>query len=757
MTAAITTASSRRHPFRRAIAAFAVAAAVVPTAVLTTAGPSAAQGAPTFTVAPKVDLDPAGDTVQVDGTGYNDSEGVYVRFCSAPTGDVGTAAGRPAADDCDGQGAWITNEMTVPGTTPMTGGSWSVDLDAVASIGDADCTVAKSCGVFTRRDHYGPNDFSYDAFTPVVFAAPVGLGVPAYTAEPTAGLDRAGDTIVVNGTDYPDDVGVYVRFCTAPTGDVGTPEGRRGADDCNGQGTWATNSMAVPGTTTITDGAWTVELAAIASIGSVDCTVANSCGVAIRGDHNDPNNFSYDSFTPVTFAAAPGEGPAYTVTPTTGLDAAGDAVQVDGSKYPAGQGFYVRLCAAPVGTVGTAAARPGADDCDGQGIWVTNQFAVPGTTPNNNGSWNLELPVAGAFASDSRVVNCVTAESCGIFVRRDTSGAGDYSLDSFTALTFDPATTPPVIEPPAEPSLNTVELSLSKNTGLADGETITASGRKYTPNDGIYAQYCAKPGGQLGTAAGRALQCYPGQDGIHTVWFTPIPADGTFSTPIKVEKSFETADGSVVDCSEDNACGVFTRRDHSGSGDYSQDAFVGVSFGEGTAPDAEVATLSADRTSGLTPEGDTIAVEGANFRPGIDYVVTLCVVDDPAACDFANASEVTSGGGARSAGEAGSFAVDLDVQAAFGSTDCLAAGTECAVSTFAVSLSEAADEVEHPVTFAARSNIGTPGDTQGIGSPGGSGVLPRTGSNTIPLVAGGFMAMLLGAALVLGSRRTGTA
>ncbi|MEO6987173.1 MAG: hypothetical protein ABI239_00820, partial [Aquihabitans sp.] len=517
MTAAITTAPSRRHPFRRAIAAFAVAAAVVPVAVLTTAGPSAAQAGPTFTVTPKVDLDPAGDTIRVEGAGYTDGEGIYVRFCSAPTGDVGTASGRRESTDCNGQGAWVSSSGT-RGTTPMVDGAWSLDLAAVALTGGVDCTVANACGVSIRRDHEGPGDFSYDAFTPVAFAAPVVPAGPDYTAMPTTGLDRAGDTIRVEGTGYTDDEGLYVRFCAAPSGPLGVAESRPAAADCNGQGTWVTNTMTMPGIAPMVDGAWSADLDALLTFGAVDCAEAESCGVFIQRDRHGMTDFSYDSFTPATFAAAPGEGPTYTVDPATGLNAAGDIVEVDGSRYPADQGFYVRFCAAPTGTVGTAAARPKVGDCEGQGTWVNNQITGDGTTPNNNGSWNLDLDVVGAFATDTRAIDCTTPGSCGVFIRRDTGGASDYRLDSFTPLTFDPASTPPVIEPPEEPSLNTVQLTLSKTSALADGESITASGAKYTPNDGIYAQFCAKPTGQLGTAAGRASQCYPGQDGIHTVW-----------------------------------------------------------------------------------------------------------------------------------------------------------------------------------------------------------------------------------------------
>ena len=62
------------------------------------------------------------------------------------------------------------------------------------------------------------------------------------------------------------------------------------------------------------------------------------------------------------------------------------------------------------------------------------------------------------------------------------------------------------------------------------------------------------------------------------------------------------------------------------------------------------------------------------------------------------------------------------------------------------------------MAFAARSGNGTSDDAQGIGSGDtGAGVLPRTGSDTVPLVASGIMALLLGAGLVFGSRRSTTA
>lgn len=330
----------------------------------------------------------------------------------------------------------------------------------------------------------------------------------------------------------------------------------------------------------------------------------------------------------------------FEVDPTTGLEAAGDTVTVEGAGYPADAGFYVRLCAAPTGTVGTADGRVEAEDCDGQGIWVTNSMKVPGTTANDGGAWELDLEVSGAFATTTGSVDCTDEGSCGVFVRRDTGDAADYSFDAFTPLTFDPSTSPPSVDGGDDTGEAQVDLTVSKTSDLADGETVTVDGAGYAPGQGIYAQYCAAPTGELGTDDGRATQCFPGQDGTHTVWITSIAEDGTFTTPLVVERTFESEDGTVVDCAEDDACGVFTRRDHLGGGDLSQDGFVGVSFGDGEVAETKAA-LTANRADGLDPTGDHVEVKGADFRPGVDYVVALCVAGDLTTCDFDNAAEVT--------------------------------------------------------------------------------------------------------------------
>ena len=80
------------------------------------------------------------------------------------------------------------------------------------------------------------------------------------------------------------------------------------------------------------------------------------------------------------------------------------------------------------------------------------------------------------------------------------------------------------------------------------------------------------------------------------------------------------------------------------------------------------------------------------------------------------------------------------------------------MSTWAVSLSEPADEVILPVSFAGAADTGTTtGGGEAVPVSGGTtttgSALPRTGSDTSTLALGGIAALITGGVLVLGSRR----
>jgi hypothetical protein len=318
-----------------------------------------------------------------------------------------------------------------------------------------------------------------------------------------------------------------------------------------------------------------------------------------------------------------------------------------------------------------------------------------------------------------------------------------------------------VITDPTDPPDDAVTLEVTPSTDLVDGQTINVSGKDFVADQGVYVQYCAAPSGAPGTAAGRATSCYPEQDGTHTVWVTPIPDDGTFSTPLTVVSSFTDGGGTEVDCTIDDACGIFVRRDHNGgTADYGQDAFVPVRFGNGAPIVADPATLTADRTRDLDPDGDQITVEGSGFRPGDPVYVALCdaEVANFAACDFDQLAEVTPSADARALGDAGTFSVELDLRAAFDGTDCRAA--RCAVQTWSVSGGDAASEVSLPVTFRAAATsrpVGpgpevSPAPTPDPGPGVDGGTLARTGGQPAPLVLLALSSVALGIALLAGRR-----
>ena len=157
-------------------------------------------------------------------------------------------------------------------------------------------------------------------------------------------------------------------------------------------------------------------------------------------------------------------------------------------------------------------------------------------------------------------------------------------------------------------------------TGVAPGAMVTVDGSGFAPGGGVYVMFCAKPTAATGTADGRAKACNPDQANDHTVWKTPIAADGRFSVQLKVESSFGSTDCTKVEC------GVFVRRDHMGGAtDFSQDAYTPVAFAAATqgttttaAPSTTVAPAStggAEAASAPTSEvaGEQLATTGTNL------------------------------------------------------------------------------------------------------------------------------------------------
>ena len=119
----------------------------------------------TLEITPTGPLARAATSVSVKVSNVPAGQGVYLMYCATPA-----AGARPSA--CFGRGVWASSDpkMTAQGAQAL-----DVVLNLPVAIqftpqgGSAvDCEKG-GCGVFVRRDHLGPTDFSLDAFTPLAF------------------------------------------------------------------------------------------------------------------------------------------------------------------------------------------------------------------------------------------------------------------------------------------------------------------------------------------------------------------------------------------------------------------------------------------------------------------------------------------------------------------------------------------------------------------------------------------------------------
>ncbi|HUR77662.1 MAG TPA: hypothetical protein VMZ22_06930 [Acidimicrobiales bacterium] len=126
-----------------------------------------------------------GAEVEVSGSGYDESKGIYVSLCFISE----TLAPGPCASGSAGQSAWISSNPPAYGAelaTPYeTGGVFAVTL-ALDPVIDAehDCTKV-ACALSTRNDDTHPGDRSQDLLLPVSFAAD--------TRVPPLDIDRSVD------------------------------------------------------------------------------------------------------------------------------------------------------------------------------------------------------------------------------------------------------------------------------------------------------------------------------------------------------------------------------------------------------------------------------------------------------------------------------------------------------------------------------------------------------------------------------------
>ena len=144
------------------------------------------------------------------------------------------------------------------------------------------------------------------------------------------------------------------------------------------------------------------------------------------------------------------------------------------------------------------------------------------------------------------------------------------------------ATSKPSTKPTTKPSYTiNPRITVSKTSGLKNGDYVTVSGTGFDTSKGIYIAFCVITGGKPSPCGGGADT---DGDSNKSEWISsnpptygknlakPFGHNGSFSVRIKVSETI----GSF-DCSN-GGCGVATRADHTRSSDRSTDRWVKVTF-----------------------------------------------------------------------------------------------------------------------------------------------------------------------------------
>ncbi|GAA4034107.1 hypothetical protein GCM10022247_68980 [Allokutzneria multivorans] len=121
-------------------------------------------------------LDPAGATVTITGSGYDDPNGYYLALCQVP--DDYSYGARPApclggngqGSEQIGPSSWVTNAFPANGKSvfSISGGSFTAKIRVTEAGPGLDCSQV-TCAIISRRDHNASADRFYDVFIPVSF------------------------------------------------------------------------------------------------------------------------------------------------------------------------------------------------------------------------------------------------------------------------------------------------------------------------------------------------------------------------------------------------------------------------------------------------------------------------------------------------------------------------------------------------------------------------------------------------------------
>ncbi|NEA98232.1 hypothetical protein [Streptomyces sp. SID13726] len=119
----------------------------------------------------------AGQVINVTGSGFNTSQGIYVGLCVVE-GNPGDTKPTPCLGGQDESGStgashWVNNTfggLFANSSKFGTGGTFNVNIFVKATLDDGSvCGQDVECAVVTRADHFDTNDRKYDVHVPITF------------------------------------------------------------------------------------------------------------------------------------------------------------------------------------------------------------------------------------------------------------------------------------------------------------------------------------------------------------------------------------------------------------------------------------------------------------------------------------------------------------------------------------------------------------------------------------------------------------
>lgn len=596
-----------------------VAGAVAVTAPALVAGAGTGSGSGTggagqsLTVTPVDDLDPAGETVTVTGTGFDAAtgfdtatEGLYVALCvdNGPGQQPMPCIGGVDMTGESGASKWVTNNPigSAPSVPISADGSFTTTVELARADEFTDCAdlqAGKSCKVFVRMDHRASGDRSQDVRVPVTF----GDGQPdgaAIALAPATGLDPDGTDVTVTGTGFPTE-GPGVQVVFGPALEDGTGPDRFGAQ------------VFVPSSAIAPDGSFTATLpdvtAAYTAADGQDRDFLDGGGFVstLRAEGQADPDGEWETSEPVAFAGAavPATTTSLIVSPTT--VAAGKPI----------------VMTASVETVATSSTTARA----------TPQAAVTsGTVEWRDGATSLGT---AALGPDGRATRTATFSATGAhsITARFTGTAGAAASTSAPVVVTVTAAPGPGPGPGPDPSDETPS---GTRTGTGPGgQTLTATpvddldpagtevevrGAGFTAGagfdiatEGMYVSFCVDQGtgvqpspcvggvdmeGASGSSTWVTNNPY---DGLPPEAVTSVAPDGSFTTRITVAAADEFVD--CLDLPAGQRCVIVSRMDHRATADRSQDVKVPVCF----AGEAECTTDPIDPNAPGGPGSEPFA------------------------------------------------------------------------------------------------------------------------------------------------------